>query len=124
MTGAGKPMDDEKRLRGAGSWQFRPKPADWRLGEEIATYLEQHSRTFAQNASLVDIWEQAVPAVLRGQCRPGKRVGNTLYVEVTPGPFMHQLQMRSGDVLEKLHQLSPRCGIQKIRLVPKLFEES
>ena len=124
MTGAGKQRTEEQRLRGAASWQFRPKPADWRLGEEIVSYLEKHSRTFAKNASLLDIWPEAVPAFLLNECRPGKRVGNTLYVEVTPGPFMHQMQMRSGEILEKIQQLAPRCGIQKIRLVPRLFEES
>jgi hypothetical protein len=121
MTGARKQVDEEKLLRGAGSWQYQPKPAERRLGEEIVSYLERHSRTFEKNASLLEIWEQALPPVLRGQCRPGKRTGNTLYVEVTPGVFMHEMQTRSGEVLEKLQQLSPRCGIRKIQIVPKIF---
>jgi hypothetical protein len=117
-------MDEDKRLRGAGNWQFKPKPAEWRLGDQIVSYLEQHSRDFAKNASLLDVWPQVVPEFLQAECRPGKRVGNTLYVEVTPGPFMHQMQTLSGDIVEKIKQLCPRCGIQKIRLVPRLFEES
>ncbi len=112
-------MDEDKLLQGASSWQYKPRRTDWRLGEEVVSYLKQHSRGFEQNAALLDIWPQVVPAFLRDHCRPGKRVGNTLYVEVTPGPYMHQLQQCSGEVLEKIKHLSPRCGVQKIRLLPK-----
>jgi hypothetical protein len=124
MTGTGERINDEKRLRGAAGWQYRPKPAEWRLGEEIVSYLEHRGRTFAKNAALLDIWEEAVPEFLLNECRPGKRVGNTLYVEVTPGPFMHRMQVQCDEILEKIQDLCPRCGIQKIRLVPRLFEES
>lgn len=112
-------MDEDKLLRGASSWQYKPRRTDWRLGDQIASYLEQHSRSFEKNATLLDIWPQVVPAFLLDYCRPGKRVGNTLYVEVTPGPYMHQMQMISGEVLDNIKQLAPRCGVQKIRLLPK-----
>jgi len=114
-------MDEEQRLRGAASWQYRPRATDCRLGEEIEAYLQQHSREFAKNASLLDVWTQAVPAFLQHACRPGKRVGNTLYVEVTPGPYMHEMQTLSDEILEHLRQLAPRCGVQKLKLVPRLF---
>lgn len=121
MTGAGKDISEEQRLRGAASWQFRPPPTERRLGEEIATYLEQHNRSLAKNASILEIWPLVVPDFLQDQCRPGKRAGNTLYVEVTPGAYLHQMQMLAGEIVEKIQQLSPRCGIRKIRLVPKIF---
>lgn len=114
-------MDEDKRLRGASSWQYKPERTDRRLGEEIVEYLEQHNRSFEKNAALLDLWPQAVPAFLQDCCRPGKRTGNTLFVEVTPGPYMHQVQMYSGEILENLKHLAPRCGIRKLRLVPKLF---
>ncbi|MBL7215505.1 MAG: DUF721 domain-containing protein [Phycisphaerae bacterium] len=113
-------MEEEKKLRGASGWQTKVRQTDWRLGEAIAFYLQQHRRTFEKNASILDIWSQAVPTFMQADCRPDKRVGNTLYVQVTPGAYMHQMQMLTGEVLEKIKQLSPRCGIQKIRLVPKI----
>lgn len=112
-------MDEDNLLRGASSWQYKPRRTEHRLGEEIMSYLQQHSRGFEQNAALLEIWPQVIPAYLRDYCRPGKRAGNTLYVEVTPGPYMHQLQTISGEVLNNIKQLAPRCGVQKIRLLPK-----
>ena len=111
-------MDDDEQLRGAASWQFKPKQTGVRLGDEITSYLKQHRRTFEKNASIVDIWPQVVPESLQDYCRPDKRVGNTLYVQVMPGVYMHQMQTMASEVLEKIKQLSPRCGIQKIQLIP------
>ena len=111
-------MNDDKRLRGAASWQFKPKKTGSRLGDEITSYLKQHHRTFEKNASFIDVWPQVVPESLQNYCRLDKRVGNTLYVQVMPGVYMHQMQVMAGEVLEKIKQLSPRCGIQKIRLIP------
>ena len=117
MTGAGKEMNEEQ-LRGAASWQFKPRQTGSRLGDEITSYLKQHHRTFEKNASIVDIWRQVVPESLQDYCRLDKRVGNTLYVQVMPGAYMHQMQMTAGEIVEKIKQLSPRCGIQKMRLMP------
>ncbi len=119
MSGTKRHIDEEQLLRGAGSWQYRPPRIDRRLGEEIDAYFQQHSRTMEKNAALLDLWPQVVPPLLAEHCRPGKRVGTTLFVEVTPGPYMHQMQMLSGQVLEAIRALSPRCGIQKIRVTPK-----
>ena len=112
-------VDEDQWLQGAGSWQYRPARTDRRLGEDIDCFFQQHSRILEKNAALLDLWPQVVPPLLAEYCRPGKRVGNTLYVEVTPGPYMHQMQMFAGQLLENIKQLSPRCGIQKIRVTPK-----
>ncbi len=111
-------MDEEKRLRGASSWQYQPKKTSSRLGQEIASYLNHRDRVFEKNAAIVDVWHDVVPTFMQAYCRLDKRTGNTLYIQVVPGPYMHQMQAQAGEILEKLKQAAPRCGIQKIRLIP------
>jgi hypothetical protein len=113
-------MDENRQLKGASNWQYRPKRTDARLGDEIVSYLTQRSRTLTKNAALVDVWERIVPPTLQPFCQLDKRVGNTLYLQAEPGPYMHQAQMLSKELLDEIKQQAPRCGIQKIRVVPKL----
>lgn len=110
--------NEEERLHGASNWQIKPKQTDSRLGEEIESYLKRHARTFEKNAPLMDVWEQVVPESMLPYCRPDKRVGNVLYVQAMPGAYMHRMQTIAGEVLEKIQRLSPRSGIQKIRIIP------
>jgi len=110
-------MDEDSQLRGATGWQYKPKRTDSRLGDEITSYLKQHLHAFEKNATIVDIWSQVIPPALRDYCRPDKRVGNTLYVQVMPGTYMYQMQTMAGEVLERMKQISPRCGIQKIKII-------
>ena len=119
-------MEEDERLRSAASWQFKPRQSGSRLGDDIMSYLKRHHRTLEKNASVVDVWQQAVPELLRDHCKLDKRVGDTLYVQVVPGAYMHQTQMMAGEVLEKIKQMAPRCGIQKIRMIPmqRSIEES
>lgn len=111
-------MDEDKRLKSASGWQYKPRRTDSRLGDELVSYLTQRSRTWTKNAALVDIWEQVVPPTLQPFCRLDKRVGNTLYLQAEPGPYMYQAQMLSSELLNEIKQQAPRCGIQKIRVVP------
>ena len=111
-------MDEDKQLKGALSWQYRPKRKASPLGDEVVSYLKHRDRTFTKNATLVDIWETVVPPTLQPYCRLDKCVGNTLYLQAAPGPYMHQAQMLSTELLERIKQLAPRCGVQKIRVVP------
>jgi len=111
-------MDEDRQLKGASSWQYRPKRTDARLGDEVVSYLTQRSRALAKNATLVDIWEHVIPRTLQPFCRLDKRVGNTLYLQAEPGPYMYQAQMLSSELLEQIKQQAPRCGVQKIHIVP------
>ena len=111
-------MDEEKQLKGASSWQYKPRNTESCLGNEVCSYLEQRSRAFTKNAAVVDAWEAVVPPTLQPYCQLEKRVGNTLYLQAEPGPYMHQAQMLSGELLERIKYFAPRCGIQKIRVVP------
>jgi len=111
-------MDEEKQLKGASSWQYKPRHTESCLGDEVGSFLERRHRAFIKNAAIVDAWEAVVPLTLQPFCRLEKRVGNTLYLQAEPGPYMHQARMLSGELLERIKCLAPRSGIQKIRVVP------
>lgn len=111
-------MDEEKQLKGALSWQYKPRKTESCLGDEVFSYLKQRNRAFVKNASIMDAWKAVVPPTLQPFCRLDKRVGSTLYLQAAAGPYMYQAQMLSGELLDKIKQLAPRCGIQKIKVVP------
>ena len=111
-------MDEEKQLRAATSWQHRPRHTESCLGDEISSYLKRRSRTFEKNTAVVTVWELVIPATLQRFCRLDRRVGNALYIEAQPGPYLHQVQMLSTELLNRIQAQAPRCGIQKIRVVP------
>ena len=116
-------MDEDKQLKGASSWQYRPRRTDSRLGDEVASFLSQRGRTFTRNATLVDIWKRVIPPTLQPFCQLDKRVGNTLYLQAEPGPYMYQAQLLSKELLERIKQQAPRSGIQHIRVAPKQSNE-
>lgn len=109
---------EDNQLKGALSWQYKPRKKESQLGDEIYSYLKQHDKSLTKNAAIVDLWNQIIPPGLQPHCRLDKRVGNTLYVQVQPGPYMHQLQVLSGELLDRIRQNAPRSGIQKIRILP------
>lgn len=109
---------EDDKLKGALAWQYKPRRTEAKLGDEIFTYLKRKDRALTKNAALVDLWAQLIPPPLQRYCRLDKRVGNTLYIQAQPGPYMHQLQMLSGELLDRVSQLAPRSGIQKIRIIP------
>lgn len=111
-------MDEDKLLQSATRWQTRPKKPKWRLGDGIYTYMQNNHRAFEQNAAIVDIWKSIVPSNLEPFCRLDKRVGNVLFVEAVPGPYMHQMNLLAGELLARIKQSARRSGIQKIRVVP------
>lgn len=111
-------MDQEKQLKSALSWQYKPRHTESLIGGEVNSYLKRYHRTLVKNASIVDAWKAVVPPALQPFCRIDKRVGNTLYVQASTGSYMHQVQMLSNELLDGMKQLAPRCGIQKIKVIP------
>ena len=114
---------EDDLLKGASSWQRRPGQTSRPLGDELFAYFQQRSRTFEKNSALIDAWQQVVDPSLLRVCRLDKCVGNTLYVQVTAGPYMHQAQMLTGEWVQQIRLLCPRCGITKIRLTPQRDDE-
>lgn len=111
-------MDEDRQLKGALSWQYRPRHTESCLGNEVFSYLKRRNRDLIKNATLVDIWEAVIPPTLRPFIRMDKRTGNTLYLQAEPGPYMYQAQMLSDELLERIKAAAPRCGIRKIRVIP------
>ncbi|MCE5186443.1 MAG: DUF721 domain-containing protein [Planctomycetaceae bacterium] len=116
--------NEDKYLRSATHWQQRPKNPDRKLGGEIFAYLQQRSDALEKNAALVEAWEAVVPAELSPYCRLDKRAGGVLYVQAMPGPYMYRVRVCSDELLERLKQAVPRCGINKIKVVPMEKENS
>lgn len=112
-------MDQDKQLKGASAWQYKPRNTESNLGDEVSNYLKRRNREFGKNTQLVDLWQYIVPPTLQRFCRLDKRVGSTLYVKAQPGPYMHQLQMITEQLLEQIHRQIPRSGIQKIKITPE-----
>lgn len=109
---------EEQYLRSATHWQFRPKRSETGLGQEIFSYLQQRNRAFEQNVPLVELWKSIVPPALEPYCRLDKRSGNVLYIQAQAGPYMHQVKVLSGELLERIRQAAPRCGICHIKVIP------
>ncbi len=105
-------------MRSATHWQASPTRTATGLGQEIVSYLQLNRRQFEQNAPLVEVWKSIVPPALEPHCRLDKRSGNVLYIQAQAGPYMHQVKVLSGELLERIRQAAPRCGICHIKVIP------
>ncbi len=79
------------------------KPAQ-RLGDALERYLEKSGLTdrLAQ-ASVVEQWPQLVGQRIAAVCHPESvSQDGTLFVRVTSGAWMQELQLMTPDILERL----------------------
>ena len=88
------------------------------VGNEAALFLRRNERDFCKNTVLVDAWDSIIPPGLKPWCRLDKRVGNVLTIQASPGPYMHQLTIMQGELLDELHRRCPTAGVQKLRIIP------
>ena len=112
-------MEQEKLLRGATAWQLKNRYSPKRLGEEAQKYINAGKRTFEKNSSVIDAFQQSLPQQLSEHCKVVKISGGTVHVQVEPGPYMHEMQLLSDELLEHIKGRCPYSGIKKIRLLPK-----
>jgi predicted nucleic acid-binding Zn ribbon protein len=112
-------FDEEKKLRGAVGWQRKPRPAGVGLGGEVQAYLKRRGKELEKNASLMDLWANALPVAIAQRCRPESIQAGTLRVEVESGPWMHELRMMTNELLEYFQEHCPRNKIRRIVLVPR-----
>ena len=83
-------------------------------------YLNKRTSSLSKNAAVVDIWQEILPEVFYEHCSLAGMSRGVLHIEVDPGPFMHELQVLSSEILSHLHS---RCGITdigKVKLHPRL----
>ncbi len=115
-------QDEDRLLRASTQWQRKPKAFEVRLGDQAKQFLQRHQRQLTKNASLVDVWDQVVPAGMKPYCRLETFHGGVLTVEATPGPYMHQLQMMQRELIAELQRRCPRVSITKLRINPMKME--
>ncbi len=109
---------EDKLLRSAVQWQYRPRSYCSCAGDEAAGFLGRRKRHFQRNAALVDAWEAIVPPGLKAWCRLDSVAGQVLTIQAAPGPYMHQLRMMQSELVEELHRRCPRAGVRKLHLIP------
>lgn len=112
-------MDQEKLLRSATGWQRRGKKEIPKIGASGRQYLQQKQRQFEKNAAIVDAWQGILPQPLYEHCSLAKISAGTIYLEVEPGPYMHQMQMMITEMLDYIQGQCPYSGIKKIILRPR-----
>jgi len=88
-----------------------------RLGLCTKAYLDKQDARLQKNCSVVDIWRQVLPITLYEHCRLAGIAGGVLRVVAEPGPYMHELRMASGELLEHLQNRCRGAGIKKIVVI-------
>jgi len=110
-------MDDEGRLLLATTGRRSQDKKATRLGLNARAYLDNQDARLRKNCLVVDVWRQVLPIMLYEHCRLAGISGGVLRVEAEPGPYMHQMRMVSGELLEHLQNRCRRAGIKKIVIV-------
>jgi hypothetical protein len=110
-------MNDEEKLLSIGAGRSRAKETT-RLGSSAQAYLDKRDARLKKNCSVVDVWHQVLPQELYGHCRLIGILGGTLRVEAEPGPYMHEMRMLSGELVEHLQNRCRRAGVKRMVIVP------
>jgi hypothetical protein len=99
-------------------WQKKPGPAAVGIGSEVNGYLRARRKELENNASILDMWVQAVPVELLSRSRPDTFKSGVLRVEVQPGPWMHEFKLLIPELLTYFQEHCPRNRIRKIVCIP------
>ena len=114
-------MEQDKFLQIASQHRNRQPVADTnkgRLGIAAGSYLDRRDKQFTKNASVAEAWKQLLPNELYNHCTIAGISAKVLKVAVEPGPYMHEMQLLSQELLEHLRSQCRGCGITKIKLLP------
>jgi len=114
-------MEQDKFLQIASRNRSRRPTADadmGRLGVAAGFYLDRRDKQFTKNASVAEAWKQLLPNELYNHCTIAGISAKVLKVVVEPGPYMHEMQLLSQELLEHLRSQCRGCRITKIKLLP------
>ena len=111
-------MDQEKLLHSATAWQGRRRQTTSRLGANANAYLQKRHRQLKKSAAVVDVWQEVLPQQFYEHCSLARITGSSIYVEVEPGTYMHEMQLLNTELLEHIRDRCPNAGIKKIILRP------
>jgi hypothetical protein len=112
-------MDQEKLLRSATGWQRRGRQTTSRAGVNANAYLQTRQRQLGKSAAIVDVWQEVLPPQFYEHCTLAKITGDAIYVEVDPGPYMHEMKLLNTELIEHIRNRCPGSGIKKIILRPR-----
>ena len=112
-------MDQEKLLRSATGWQRRGRQTTSRAGLNANAYLQMKQRQLGKSTAVVDVWQEVLPPQFYEHCTLAKVTSDAIYVEVDPGPYMHEMQMLNTELVEHIRNRCPSSGIKKIILRPR-----
>jgi len=88
------------------------------LAAAASSYLDRRDKLFRKNVSVVQAWKQLLPEELYNHCKLVGISAKVLRVAVEPGPYMHEMQLLSEELLEHLRSQCKGCGITKIKFLP------
>ena len=114
-------MEQDKFLQIASQHSDRQPTVDTdkgRLGVAVGSYLDRRDKQFTKNASVAEAWKQLLPNELYSHCTIAGISAKVLKVAVEPGPYMHEMQLLSQELLELLRSQCRGCRITKIKLLP------
>jgi len=111
-------IDQDNLLKGAVSWQLKPNKSAEKIGDVTRAYLGTSDNRLRKNALIVDAWNRVLPAEMGLHCRLTGISGKALYVEVEPGPYMHEMRVMEKELLDYLRSQCPAAKIKKIILRP------
>ena len=109
-------MEPEQLLRITAGRKGRD--AAGRLGGAARVYLDRRSRQLKKNASVVDIWEEILPAELSSHCKIAGITAGVMVVYAEPGVYMHEIQLLGDAMVRQLQSRCPAAGIKKIVVRP------
>ena len=111
-------MDEEGRLKeltrrpNARAEARKPKPLGDILAGYISTCLEPQHEVYAKVA---EAWEEIVPRELSGFCRLADVSRGMARVRVSSPSYLHQMRLRSGELLTHLQLRAGRKAVRNIR---------
>ena len=114
-------MEQDKFEQIAGRHSNRQLAADTgkgRLGIAVGYYLDRRDKRFRKNASIAEAWKRLLPKELYNHCTIAGISAKVLRVAVEPGPYMHEMQLLSQELLERLRSQCRGCRITKIKFLP------
>ena len=110
-------MDDEGRMLLTATRRRTKAEKTARLGQCARAYLDEQDARLQRNCSVVDVWRRALPVTLYEHCRLAGISGGVLRVVAEPGPYMHEMRIVSGELLEHIQNRCRGAGIKKIVVV-------
>lgn len=88
-----------------------------KLGDAVGELLNHRILPQAERfTSVVEAWNQLLPADLAGHCRLAQVAAGQLKVIVDSAPYMYELQLCRAELLRGLQRQCPRARLRKIDL--------